>query len=167
MATSGEVDEVNKVLAHYFDTQLELLKNTRIGMSLNTEQYQLDDHKRISSKSANVEMIKSMVAEEDARKKLKLYVAVLLHLSIVHYLPGEVHWTQDPYYKHRQALEESHHVPILKKMGFALKEIDETKEYMRGFLTAHEAKEHYLHSAWDMEMYKLQNAYVNLKKKVF
>jgi hypothetical protein len=167
MQTSRDVAEINKAIAHYFDTQLELLKNTRIGMSLNTEQYQLDDHKRISSKSANVEMIKSMVAEEDARKELKLRLAVLLHHTTVHYLPGEIHWTRDPYYKHRQALEESHHAPILKKMGFALKEISETKEYMRAFLTAHEAEETYLHSAWDMEMYKLQNAYVNLKKKVF
>ena len=114
-------------------------------------------------------MVSVLGKEDDARYELKDNLADQLNFRTVDYLPGEVTLAENPFLSNCNiaAWEDSHHFAILKKMGFALKEIQETKEYMHAFLAVHDSKEYYLHSAWDMELYKLQNAYINLKKMVF
>lgn len=55
---------------------------------------------------------------------------------------------------------------IFPKFGRALREIDYTKSHMQQFMDANAQATHVLLSAWDMEMYKLQNLCTNLKKEV-
>jgi hypothetical protein len=55
---------------------------------------------------------------------------------------------------------------IYPKFGRALREIDCTKNHMQQFVDANAQETHILISAFDMEMYKLQNLCTNLKKEV-
>ncbi len=55
---------------------------------------------------------------------------------------------------------------IFPKFGRALREIDCTLNHMQQFMDANAQATHILISAWDMEIYKLQNLCTNLKKEV-
>ncbi len=176
MATQNEMDAVKKILAAYFDSQHGHVSNTRKNVKDDPCQlrnkYHLftDDHMRITRQLGEVKMVCVLDKENEARKKLKDDLAAPLGFPQVRYFPGELSTaypfpTEYPFPINAASMEHSRHAAILKKMGFALKEIEETKEYMRAFLAVHNSKRIYLHSAWDMEMHKLQSAYVNLKKK--
>jgi hypothetical protein len=177
MATQNEIDAVKKILAAYFDSQHKHVSNTRKNVKDDPCQHRLsghlfiDDHQRITRHLGEVKMVSVLDKENEARKKLKDDLAAPLGFPHVRYFPGEISTTYPiptahPFPINAASMEHSRHAAILKKMGFALKEIEETKEYMHAFITVHKSKNIYLHSAWDMEMYKLQSAYVNLKKKV-
>jgi len=55
---------------------------------------------------------------------------------------------------------------IFLRFGRALREIDNTLSHMQQFMDANAQETHVLISAFDMELYKLQNLCTNLKKEV-
>jgi hypothetical protein len=168
MATSisaGEIEKVKMSIATYFGSQHEKVVNTRKSAK-NNYQLSVDGIQRIDAVTANGQMQGALDAEDYRRSNLKAQISLLIKLDYLLFLPNE----EESYIGHGkntiQAMVDSPPGVILQRMGTALREIEETKEYMKAFLTSHIHKETFLHSVWDMEMYKLQNAYTNLKKKV-
>jgi hypothetical protein len=163
-STAAEIEKVKISIATYFGSQHECVANTRKFVK-NLYQISVDGVTHIEALTANGQMRSALEEEEHRRYKLKNQIALMIKCDDVDNLPNEEQGSIGDE-KNIQAQLESPHGDILKRMGTALREIDETKVYMTAFLSSHITKETFLHSAWDMEMYKLQNAYTILKKRV-
>ena len=164
-STAAEIEKVKISIATYFGSQHECVANTRKSVK-NHNQTSVDGIPYIEASTASLQICGAFEAEETRHSTMKSQIGKVMEFDYVLCLPNE-----EPGYPGHgensiQAQLESPHGDILQLLGTALREIDETKVYMTAFLSSHITKETFLHSAWDMEMYKLQNAYTNLKKKV-
>ena len=164
-STGAQIEKIKMSIATYFGSQHECVANTRKYVK-NHNQTSVDDIPYIEASTATGQMRVAFEAEETRRSFMKSQIGKVMEFDYVLCVPNE----EPGYIGHGensiQAQSESPHGDILQLLGTALREIDETKVHMKAFLASHISKETFLHSVWDMEMYKLQNAYTNLKKKV-
>lgn len=160
-------DKVKEALLDYFSSQHEHVANSRKAVKNNPFELQPDTLKRITTEVGNTSFSWVLIQEGCKRNAMKHAIAGLTgHFQFIDYdFPNE-----HAAVSNNTVLSFGHGNPdtiLIGKMGTALREIEETKDSIRAFMTLNEDSDYYLWSVWDMEMHKLQNAYTTLKKKVF
>jgi hypothetical protein len=150
----------------YFGLQHEHVANSRKAAKNNPFQLQPDTLKRLTTETGNTSFNWVLNQEASARVMMKHNLCHLagshdLHLD----LPNECSYRDRVPVLHFPDGDVANE-ELIKKLGIALREIEETKQSIRDYMRIHEEDDYYLWSVWDMEMYKMQNAYTTLKKKV-
>lgn len=169
-------DGVKDNILNYFKKEHECVVQTRKYGKNHTCQVLPDTLKRVPVANGNDGFKWALDGEESARFEMKHYLCGLansdrLSLDLPHELcpnHGTMDVTGQP--KQTDVLEfaaGSRDQEVIVKLGIALREIDEIKESIRTFIQHHKDNDYYLWSVWDMELYKLQNAYTHFQKSVF
>ena len=153
---------IKKLIENYFQELHASASNTR-HCARSSKVVMLDGLAKIALADADELMSAVRNQEEGHRHAFKNDLGKILGTK-VYYMPCEESHGDEGSYSSGFSVGITE--AMFPKFGRALREIDCTLTHMQQFICCNAEETHVLISAWDMEMYKLQNLCTNLKKEL-
>jgi hypothetical protein len=160
-----QAEQIKKLIEIYF----QKLHGTTSGLRncARTDRVVVHDGLAKIALADAAELMSMVKNKEDGdRYAFKYELGTILDNNRVYYLPDEQSHDNQGSVCFGPSFVAASPDAIFPKFGRALREIDCTLNHMQQFMDANAQATHILISAWDMEIYKLQNLCTNLKKEV-